>query len=79
MSDILHYIAEHPFFSLILLGIVVLAFGLAPFSSSSTENKRSAIINKHYNDNFKKWEGLNKVRKQILEIGKCLSFLYNRK
>jgi hypothetical protein len=26
MSDILHYIAEHPFFSLILLGIVVLAF-----------------------------------------------------
>lgn len=56
MSDILHYIIiiEHPFFSLILLGIVVLAFGLAPFSSSSTENKRSAIINKHYNDNFKK-------------------------
>ena len=42
------------FLSLILLGIVVLAFGLAPFSSSSTENKRSAIINKHYNDNFKK-------------------------
>ena len=31
MSDILHYIIEHPFFSLILLGIVVLAFGLAPF------------------------------------------------
>ena len=54
MSDILHYIAEHPFYSLFLLGIVVLAFGLAPFSSSSTENKRSAIINKHYNDNFKK-------------------------
>ena len=54
MSDILHYIIEHPFFILILLGIVVLAFGLAPFSSSSTENKRSAIINKHYNDNFKK-------------------------
>lgn len=52
MSDILHYIAEHPFFSLILLGIIVLAFGLAPFSSSSTENKRSAIINKHYNDTF---------------------------
>lgn len=51
MSDILHYIAEHPFFfSLILLGIIVLAFGLAPFSSSSIENKRSAIINKHYND-----------------------------
>lgn len=42
------------FFSLILLGIIVLAFGLAPFSSSSIENKRSAIINKHYNDNFKK-------------------------
>ncbi len=38
MSDILLYIIEHPFFSLILLGIVVL-FGLAPFSSSSTENK----------------------------------------
>ena len=54
MSDILYYIAEHPFYSLFLLGIVVLAFGLAPFSSSSTENKRSAIINKHYNDNFKK-------------------------
>ena len=54
ISDILHYIAEHPFFSLILLGIIVLAFGLAPFSSSSIENKRSAIINKHYNDNFKK-------------------------
>jgi len=36
MSDILHYIAEHPFFSLILLGIIVLAFGLAPFSSSSS-------------------------------------------
>jgi len=36
------------------LGIFVLACGLAPFSSSSTENKRSAIINKHYNDNFKK-------------------------
>ena len=54
MSDILHYIIEHPFFSLILLEIVVLAFGLAPFSSSSTENKRSAIINKHYNDTFKK-------------------------
>lgn len=54
MSDILHYIAEHPFYSFFLLGIVVLAFGLAPFSSSSIENKRSAIINKHYNDNFKK-------------------------
>ena len=54
MSDILHYIIEHPFFSLILLGIVVLSFCLAPFSSSSTENKRSAIINKHYNDIFKK-------------------------
>lgn len=54
MSDILHYIAEHPFYGLFLLGIVVLAFGLAPFSSSSIENKRSAIINKHYNDNFKK-------------------------
>ena len=39
MSDILHYIAEHPFFSLILLGIIVLAFGLAPFSSSSIEKQ----------------------------------------
>ena len=78
MSDILHYIAEHPFFSLILLGIVVLAFGLAPFSSSSTENKRSAIINKHYNDTFKKQDDLTGIRKQILEIGKSLSFLYNR-
>ena len=54
MSDILHYLAEHPFYSLFLLGIVVLAFGLAPFSSSSIENMRSAIINKHYNDTFKK-------------------------
>lgn len=54
MSDILHYIIEHPFFSLILLGIVVLSFCLAPFSSSSIENKRSPNINKHYNDNFKK-------------------------
>ena len=54
MSDILYYIAEHPFYSLFLLGIVVLSFGLASFSSSSIENKRSAIINKHYNDNFKK-------------------------
>lgn len=79
MSDILHYIIEHPFFSLILLGIVVLAFGLAPFSSSSTENKRSAIINKHYNDTFKKQDDLTGIRKQILEIGKCLSFLYNRR
>ena len=54
MSDILYYIAEHPFYSLFLLGIVVLAFGLDSFSSSLIENKRSAIINKHYNDNFKK-------------------------
>ena len=46
-------IAEHPFYSLFLLGIVVLAWVLgAPFSGSSIENKRSAIINKHYNDNF---------------------------
>ena len=79
MSDILHYIVEHPFYCLILLGVVVLACGLGPFSSSSTENKRSAIINKHYNDTFKKQEGLNAVRKQILEIGKSLSFLYNRR
>ena len=79
MSDILHYIVEHPFYCLILLGVVVLACGLGPFSSSSTENKRSAIINKHYNDTFKKLEGLNAVRKQILEIGKSLSFLYNRR
>ena len=54
MSDILQYIVEHPFYCLILLGVVVLACGLSPFSSSSTENKRSAIINKHYNDPFKK-------------------------
>ena len=54
MSDILHYIVEHPFYCLIILGVVVLACGLGPFSSSSTENKRSAIINKHYNDTFKK-------------------------
>ena len=54
MSDILQYIVEHPFFCLILLVDVVLACGLGPFSSSSTENKRSAIINKHYNDTFKK-------------------------
>ena len=47
-------IVEHPFYCLILLGVVVLACGLGPFSSSSTENKRSAIINKHYNDTFKK-------------------------
>ena len=79
MSDILYYIVEHPFYCLILLGVVVLACGLGPFSSSSTENKRSAIINKHYNDTFKKYEGLNAVRKQILEIGKSLSFLYNRR
>ena len=54
MSDILHYIVEPPFYCPILLGVVVLACGLGPFSSSSTENKRSAIINKHYNDTFKK-------------------------
>lgn len=54
MSGILHYIAEHPFYCLFLLGVVVLAWGVGPFSSSSIENKRSAIINKHYNDTFRK-------------------------
>ena len=53
MSDILQYIIEHPFFSLILLGLLYLPVGLGPFSSSSTENKRSAIINKHYNDTLR--------------------------
>ena len=88
MSDILHYIVEHPFFCIILLGVVVLACGLAPFSSSSTENKRSAIINKHYNDTFKKQEGLMQSESRYQRQAKaCLfciiegndQFFYNHK
>lgn len=31
MSDILYYIAEHPFYCLFLLGVVVLAWGEGHF------------------------------------------------
>lgn len=52
--DIINYILAHPLYCLVLVFLVILAWNLAGFTSTATNNKRSALIDKHYRKNFKK-------------------------
>ena len=54
MSDIIKYIIAHPVYCVALVFLCILAWNLAGFNSTATNNKRSALIDKHYRKNFKK-------------------------
>ena len=54
MVDIINYIVAHPLYCLGLGFLVIVAWNLAGFNSTATNNKRSALIDKHYRKNFKK-------------------------
>lgn len=52
--DIIIYIVAHPLYCLGLGFLCILAWNLAGFNSTAINNKRSALIDKHYRKNFKK-------------------------
>ena len=52
--DIIKYIIAHPLYCLALGLLVIVAWNLSGFNSTATNNKRSALIDKHYRKNFKK-------------------------
>lgn len=54
MTDIINYIVAHPLYCLALGFLCILAWNLSGFNSTATNNKRSALIDKHYRKNFKK-------------------------
>ena len=54
MIDIINYIVAHPLYCLALAFLVIVAWNLAWFNTTATNNKRSALIDKHYRKNFKK-------------------------
>lgn len=54
MNDIINYIVAHPLYCLALVFLAIVAWNLSGFNSTATNNKRSALIDKHYRKNFKK-------------------------
>lgn len=54
MTDIINYIVAHPLYCLVLGFLVIVAWNLSGFNNTATNNKHSALIDKHYRKNFKK-------------------------
>lgn len=54
MTDIINYIVAHPLYCLGLAFLAIVAWNLSGFNNTATNNKRSALIDKHYRKNFKK-------------------------
>lgn len=54
MIDIINYIVAHPLYCLGLALLAIVAWNLSGFNNTATNNKRSALIDKHYRKNFKK-------------------------
>ena len=54
MIDIINYIVAHPLYCLALGFLVIVAWNIAGFNSTATNNKRSALIDKHYRKKFQK-------------------------
>lgn len=54
MMGIINYVIAHPLYCLALGSLVIVAWNLSGFNSTATNNKRSALIDKHYRKNFKK-------------------------
>lgn len=54
MSEIIKYILDNPLYCLFLLSVCVIAFGITPYTKEESKYKRRALVDKKYNDTFKK-------------------------
>lgn len=54
MRELIQYIIENPIYCCLLVGVAFLGFKLTPYTREENRYRRQALIDKKYEDTFKK-------------------------